>query len=193
MKSKQLFHEDGKPSGVWYCGECGRIHRNAGFAASCCDWRCSKCGQPAPKGWTICDPCRAKQDDAKERAQFDAAEKVTEWDGWVFCDGMDYNNGFFEGIAEFLDFCEDESEPGVGHNLPEYVWTCKANHFVKVDCGDITERMADSAYEDWDPDDLNGIPELTSALAAFVAANKDVVSYAPDYTKAVLLAAATKA
>ena len=187
MKSKQLFHEDGKPSGVWYCGECKAVHRNENFASQCCDRRCSECGKPAPKGWTICDLCRAKQGAAKEQARFENAEKLTEWKGWVFCEDFGYNGGFFESVNELLDFCGDKDETGVGHRVPEYCWACKENQFVKVDFGDITERMADDAYEDWDPGDLKGIPEFTSALAAFVDANKDVASYTPDYTKAVLL------
>ena len=192
MNSKQLFHEGCKPSGVWYCGECKSVHNCEAMATCCCDPRCQECNEPCGRGWTLCDKCRAKADDVKERERFDKAEKVTDYKGWVFLEDYGYNGGFFESVEELLDFCTDKDETGVSHRVPEYCWACNANHFVKIDSGDITERIADNAYEDWDPDDLAGLPELHAALKAFEDANKDVVAYFPDYKKAVLLAAVTK-
>jgi hypothetical protein len=50
-----------------------------------------------------------------------------------------------------------------------------------------TERMADTAWEDWDPDSLHWLEELKAALEKFNEANAAVCSYFPDYTKAVLV------
>ena len=74
-----------------------------------------------------------------------------------------------------------------GLDIPEYLWTCEANHFVRVDVSDVTERLDDCSYEDWDPETLNGLEALKEALNAFCEANKDVVSYTPNFKKAVLL------
>jgi hypothetical protein len=67
------------------------------------------------------------------------------------------------------------------------VWSCKKNHFAVADVSDITERICDNAYEGFDPDDLNGLDELKAAIEKFNDANKDVVSYEPDYGLAILL------
>ncbi len=41
-----------------------------------------------------------------------------------------------------------------------------------------------------DYDDLNGVEEFKSAIEKFNDANKDVVTYEPDYSTAILLAPA---
>ena len=102
---------------------------------------------------------------------------MTTWDGWIF-DG----NDFYESVEDMLDMLD-----GDGRESPEYVWSCKPDYFVKADVGDITEQMADRAYEDWDPETLNGLDELKVALDRFNEANKHVCSYSPDYSKAIIL------
>jgi len=186
MNATELFLKEGKSAGVWYCEKCRTVHSAAQLAEQCCqNYKCTTCGADAGKHYLRCESCRDKEDQEKERQRFEAAEKLTTWEGWIFCDGQGSNEGYFENIEEFMDWLSDEYEEGI----PEikYVWACKANHFVNADVGDITERMNDVAWEDWDPETLNGLPELKAALDKFNEANKDVCSYSPDYTKAVLL------
>jgi hypothetical protein len=154
------------------------------MAEGCCQNKnkCRECGKQSGS-WLVCDECRRKREDAKEVERFEKAEKLTKWDGWVYLEGYGCRNGYFESVDDFLDWCACEDD-----NLPEYIWTCKPNHFVHADVSDITGRM-DDAFEDFDPDcDLHGMEELRVAIEKFNEANKDVVAYEPDYTKAVLIA-----
>ncbi len=42
----------------------------------------------------------------REQELFEKAEKIkaANWDGWVFCDGASYNDGYFPNIDEFLEW-----------------------------------------------------------------------------------------
>ena len=178
MNATELFVKEGKSAGIYFCGQCRCVSRTQAEAEQCCKpYACDKCGKEILRYHTRCDDCHNVERARVERERFDKAEKLTEWTGWVYCEGLGFRDGFFESIAELSD------EEG----LPEYVWTCTPDHFVHADVSDITERIADQAYEDWDPDELNGLEELRAALDKFNEANKDAISYSPDYTKAVLL------
>jgi len=88
-------------------------------------------------------------------------------------------------VEAFWDNWECEADDD--DEKPKYVWACKKNFFAVADVSDITERIADNGYEDFDPDDLNGLDDLKAAIEKFNEANKDVVSYEPDYGVAILL------
>lgn len=185
MNAIELFHADAKSAGVFYCAKCRYVARSKDDADKCCEpTKCRYCGKPSGRQhWLCCDACQKINDEKKESERFQKAKKVTEWDGWVYLDGTG-RDGFSESVAEFRENWEDDHECD---ELPEYVWACKQNHFAVADVSDITERIADNAYEDFEPDDLNGLDELKSAIEKFNEANKDIVSYEPDYNIAVLL------
>lgn len=117
--------------------------------------------------------------------RFNRARKISasEYSDWVYRDGAG-NNGFAESWEDWMEswrFKHGEEEP------PKYVWACNSVHFAFTDLETITEPILDRAPEDYDERDLFGIPELEAAIERFNEANRDVVSYEPDYTRAVLL------
>lgn len=173
MNATELFHADGKSAGIWYCAKCRVVARSREDAEQCCQPRKCECGSEVERGWICCNECRRKKDVARERERFEKAEKLTEWDGWVFCGGIG-SDGFSESLEDFYDNWADEHDGG--GELPEYVWACKENHLVH----------ADIAIENFDLNELDGLPELKAAINTFVGLNKDKISYEPDYTKAVL-------
>jgi hypothetical protein len=104
------------------------------------------------------------------------------WDGWVYSEGLGYQDGYFQDVESLLDHCVvDEIQP------PAYCWACNPIWFAHVDVGQVLDWINDGAYEDFDSDTLSGVEDLKAALEVFNAANKDVCSYEPNYSKAVLL------
>ncbi len=188
MNAQELFLKDGRSSEVFYCSQCKIVHRTQEQADKCCTPnRCPSCGVEVGRHWTICDGCRATRETEKERERFKNAEKVTTWDGWVYCECLG-RDGFSESLQEMLD------EIGSADEIPEYVWTCNARPFAVVHVSSILDDIAANGYEDFDPQTLDGIPELKEAIRIFNAANEKVLSYEPDYSTALLVnVAAAKA
>jgi len=186
MNATELYLKDGKPTHIFYCEKCRYISSSQELAEQCCkNYQCSQCGKDTgQRAWTICDDCRAANSAEKERERFEKAEKLSDWDGWVYLEGTG-NDGYHQSLSDFYDNWADDHDEG--GTLPEYVWSCRPNHFVRADVSDITERMDDEAYEDFDPETLNGLPELKAAIETFNAANASVCSYEPDYSKAILI------
>lgn len=127
-----------------------------------------------------------------EEQRFAAATKLasSEYTGAVFCDGgppsqsMVSDDGdcdYHASVAEFLAACAEADEP-----VPEYVWACRA-HTPSSNVGWIIE----SALEDHHEDAGSVITkEHVEKLKAFMRewwAASGVVSYRPDYTRAVVL------
>ena len=186
MNATELYLKEGKSAGVFYCEKCRNVAGSQHLAEQCCkNYLCSKCGKDTgSRSWLVCDACRAADEVAKERARFEKAEKLSAWDGLVYLEGTG-RDGFSDSLSDFYDNWADDHDEG--GELPKYVWACKANHFVNAAVSDITERMCDYAYEDFDPETLDGLDELKSALQKFNEANAAVCSYGPDYSKAILL------
>lgn len=177
MNATELFLKDGRTAGVFYCEKCRVVARTKDDADQCCvPYICKTCGKETGRRfYTICDTCVTAKHAKEERERFDKAEKLTEWSGWVVC-----GDDFYESVSDMLDMVDHEE-------LPQYVWACKSRQFVKVDICSILEGIGEDGYEDFDPDTLDGIPALDTALKAFEDANATVLSYEPDYTKAVLI------
>jgi hypothetical protein len=104
--------------------------------------------------------------------------------GWVYLDGTG-RDGYSESVEDFWENWENDADESA--EKPKYVWACQENHFAVADVSDITERIADNGYEDFDSETLDGLDELKAAIEKFNEANKDVVSYEPDYGIAILL------
>lgn len=184
MEAFQLYKESGDATGVFACGKCGRVGWNRDAAERCCvPSKCVTCGKE--EKMRECRECFNAKEVAKEAARFDAAEKITEWNGWVYSDGLGYKNGFFESTEDLLDYIEDEPD----FSQREYVWPCQPSPFVLVSADDIYEGIENDerAYENFDRNDLKGTEELEAAIAAFEKANEDIVSYSPDYSKVIVL------
>src|SRR6185369_10937636 len=112
MNSTELFHKDGRSTGIFFCGQCRIVHRTEGGAVECCAPRkCSECGKEVDRYWTVCESCRNERDARAERERFEKANKLTDWDGWV-----SLGDRYFESVDELLEYCESE-----GIAEPEYV------------------------------------------------------------------------
>lgn len=182
MNAIELYLKDNKPAGVFYCEKCRLVYPSKERAESCCKPNLCKCGKECPTYWTICDSCRKESEIEKEKARFEAAEKVATHDGWIFCDGLGYAEGYFESVDELLDYCSSEE-----CEIPKYAWCCNPDNFVNVSIDEIIDRISDNGYEGFDSDTLRGQEELDVALQKFNAANSKVVSWSPNYKKAILI------
>lgn len=178
MNAIELFLKDGLSSGLYFCGKCRCVCATQTIAERCCqNYKCAKCGKDTgSRRWINCDECRDAEEAAKELARFEKAEKLTSWSGCI-CTSDDR---FYSSIENYLDIND-------GEEFPEYVWTCKANQFVKVDIDNLLQNIEENGYEDFDSSTLDGLKELEAACKAFEEANAAVLMYEPDYTKAVLI------
>jgi hypothetical protein len=171
---------DGKDVFVWACGECGFISSNEEMAKKCCS--CLTCGTKLDRsrGYTNCDSCREKERAKSEEERFQKAEKLESWDGWVYLEGAGYNEGYFRSLGELVDFLEDDER----EVWPEYIFICKEQPFPGADIDSIIENVTCEMYEDA-ADNLNGLEELEKAINAFNEANKNMITYYPDYKRMV--------
>lgn len=189
MNATELFHADGRTADVFYCGKCRIVKRTKDEAEHCCAPRVCECGAVISEPYyTVCDACRRLRDIQRERERFEKAEKLAEWDGPVFIDGLGHDEGYFRSVDDLMDYLadwEDDEGPQPTH---EYAWTCDSVPFVHVRFSDLLDRFGDDAYEDWEPEDLKGVDELKAALRAFEEANKECVAWEPNYRRALILA-----
>ena len=183
MNPIELFHKNGKSAGVFYCYKCHRVAKSKDAAEECCTpTLCKFCGKPCRQYHTCCDDCSKSQSVKAEQERFDKAEKLTKWDGWVFSDGLGFHNGFAESVSDLLDQLDDDE-------APEYVWACDPVNFAVASIDDVIRPILENeaAYEGFDSDHLNGIDELKAAIDQFNESNKHIVSYVPNFKKAVLI------
>lgn len=190
MNATELFLADQRSAGIYFCSECRHVKRTAEEANACCGpYTCSYCGVDVPRKnfRTACPDCIAKNEVIKEAARFEAAKKVTDHDGWIYAEGIGYNDGFFEDVAALAEWIEGEDDPEL--QMPAYVWTCDAIHFAQVSIAAITEHIVDNgdAYEDFEADDLHGLDKLEAAIVEFNQANAAIVSWQPNYKQALLV------
>ncbi len=181
----ELFHADGKPSGIWYCSECRSVHTQLRTAQSCHGvTHCEDCGKELGKRQpyyrTQCDECRNKawrEKQAKEEfARYTKAVKIkaSEYAGpQVF-----FNDRYYETVEDAIDGCDA---------LPEYIWSAKDIGLKKATMEDLVDRILEEAWEDADIDDLNGTEDLQKAIDAFNEANAIVSVYMVDYNEALVL------
>jgi hypothetical protein len=116
----------------------------------------------------------------KERSRFERAEKLDTYDGWISADGYGHNEGYFESVAELLEWCEVE-----GVAPPEYAYTCKEIKWPGIDIDAVLKNELKEYYE-------NAIDALVAdqELRTFVADwNKKqcIISYYPDWKRVVLV------
>lgn len=203
MNAIELHHKDGRTAGVYYCSECKCVARTIEQATKCCSpYKCTGCGVELPRKnyRTACPKCEAEKEREREAACFAAAEKVTEWEGWLYSNEVPgYNDGYYANIGELMGFVADntpdaeelaeldEDELSEIPNLPVYLWTCDEKRFATASLDSIMENISDRGYEDFDTADLKGTEALGAAIDAFNAANAGLVSYSPNYNKALIL------
>lgn len=204
MNAFELYTQDGKSTGLFVCGECKIIYSPKFVAIGkdvkesaeeCCNRKCKYCEEKLEKqtGYTVCDKCRKRIEEEKEKERFEKAQKIMakEWDGPVFTEYLSHNDGYFENMDDLEDYLEDHNEDYKGEEkvaIPEYVWACNRNKLSKIDVYDVCEGyVIDYLPEDWDLENLNGLDDLQKALDKFVADNQDVWTYDVNYKKAIII------
>lgn len=178
MNAIELHTPAGKPANVFVCGKCKLVRGNErDFAEKCC----------VPPNCRFCDAALGERDgrtaheSCLNNDRFEKAEKLTEWDGWVFADGYGHGDGYFEDIGELIAACEDD-----GLDVPEWVFVCKEIPFPCARMDDITQRVEDELFENaWER--VEGTKELQAAFDAFNELNKGLVSQYPDYKRVLLI------
>lgn len=188
MNAQELFHQDGRTAGVYYCGECRNVAKTRERADTCCaPYKCTYCGCDVDRKTyrTACPDCIAKKDVALEAEKFEKAEKLKDYDGPVFTDRTGYNEGFFPSLEELYDhFGDADWDDEASTKLPAYAWACNVFQFVHGNVSDLKDGM--EGYEDWDGE-TQGDDELQAALDAWAEKNKGLVRWEPDYSRCVLL------
>src|SRR4051812_28687701 len=102
MKAIQLHKPDGTPVEVFYCSKCGVVYKDKETTERCCTpRRCERCEQIITEQGRLHHPACWRQ------TRFEKAEKLTDWDGWVQCDEIGHNDGFFESTEDLREYCED--------------------------------------------------------------------------------------
>lgn len=190
MNATELFLSDGKSAGLFKCGICPLIHRGERgriAAEKCCGpYACDICGAATPTYHTKCSTCRSIEEIAKEAARFEKADKVTDWTGPVFCEGIGYEDGYFRTVGELMDAILDgDGDDGIP--VVKYCWACTSRPSCRLDYDRIIENASDDAHEDFEPAMLIGASELEAAIGVFNEANKDFQTWEPNYRLAVLL------
>lgn len=181
----ELFHSDGKPSGIWYCSEC-RAGQNAKHLAQRCHGvtHCDTCGvslgKRAPHYRKQCEEC-----DRKDWRERQIKEEFTRYTKAVKIAASEYTgpqvffaDQYYPTVEEAIDGCDQP---------PEYVWSAKNIGLRKATTEDLIERILEEAWEDADSDDLNGLDELQVAVDAFNEANSGIDVYMVDYNEAIVL------
>lgn len=181
MNAIELFLKDGKSAGVYYCEKCKIVNNSKEFSDQCCqNYLCKQCGKDTGSRFQlICNTCYNVKRIQGERVRFEKAEKVTEWSGPVYCEGVGYNEGYASCVDDLLDDVEPE-------DMPKYVWTCDSRPTCDLDYYDIIENATQDAHEDFDSGTLEGEDELKSAIEKFNELNKGSVTWEPNYKKALL-------
>lgn len=184
MNAVELFHQDGRSAGVYYCGRCRIVRKTVEQAESCCQPRhCEKCGNEIDEQYrSVCEDCRHEERMQKETERLAKAELVEYEGGWVFSDAIAYNNGYFESMGDLLDHIQDE-EP---EQWPEFAYLTSEQPFA-IDYDRVIED-AESQLEwdsDWGEPSYTGEDELRAAIEKFNEANKSIKTYWPDYGRKV--------
>lgn len=198
MNAIELFHQDGKATGVYYCEQCREVSHSKSNAERCC--KPCECGKPVrSRGYIRCDECDSKY--WKEKIAKDAiirmekAEIVEFYIGAVNWDGCPQgvsrcssyfngeNDGFFIDMEDLLQAAEtyrdDKSEDDDDSGLPEFVFCCTERPF-KLDLDRALEHALEEMY-DVACDAIGGEQELWNAVELFNETNSSVVTYDVDY------------
>lgn len=134
---------------------------------------------------------------------FEKAEKLTEWGGYIYWEecpeelhyfAKDYaSNGYWESAEDLLGAIKAFNKRYLNADdqieVPYYVWCCGIEQMRHADVRDLfAEDLEDATYEDaWDDVPESAIAALQEALNAFYQETDKIVSYSPNYRKALIL------
>jgi hypothetical protein len=187
MNAKELVIKGSEKVVAYVCDKCGLVYsdiRNDGreFAERCCKDLVCGCGQPARKGWTVCETCQAKQDREREEDDYNKAEKILLKD---YAIGVFYRDdfpgeGYIFGVDALNDYL-DELDPAA---RPKYAWACIKKGFPHIDAGDLVDGYIDDFPEGVIDDlDLNSLQDFLDGWGK----EQKVEYYCPDSSRVVIL------
>lgn len=172
----------------WECDGCGRIYTVREWAndsalakqavESCCPTACEDCGEPFAEARSYCRPCMKKGVAERDRAHFEAAEKVPLSEckaKWVFHESLP-NEGYVE-IETFVNMLNE----GTLAVRPAYVWGTIEN---RVDVDNFVDFVLEEHHENARDFVNEALVELATKLMGLAV--KDVVTYEQD-TRLVIL------
>ncbi len=185
MNATELFHQDGRSAGVFYCGKCNNFAGSRETAEACCvPKKCQACSAVVEKArarfHTVCQACEDAARLIENAKRFEEATKLTEWPGPVLAEGIDHNEGHFKSVAELLDWCH-----GIGLVVPAFAYTCQEEPVVSLDLDNIEHCI--EGYEGFEFRDLEGLEELKAALDKFNELNTGQIAYSTDCKTVVLI------
>lgn len=185
MNPIELFTAQGKSTGAWLCSSCRTLYggtrdgeRGLERAAQCCV--CRYCSLPVTdqrdNRWRH-DACKEADYQKRRLAQRERAQKLETWGGWVY-----HGDRFFESLEDLVDHLDCwGTEP---EDWPAFVYVCKEVPFPGLRLHRAVESLCEDLFDDA-YDHLVGLEKLWAAEKEFNAANAHLVSYEPDYTRAV--------
>ena len=147
MNPVELFHEDGKSAGVYYCSKCEKITGKGSHkqAEDCCEpYICKYCSLPVDsevegKYKMVHYACQEKADFDKQQETMNKAKKLEDWQGYLW-----YDEHIFvcmEDLTDYMDCQFSEEE-----NWPEFVFVAKPHELHKVSIRDILKIFRKKAF-----------------------------------------------
>lgn len=189
-KAIELYKQDGKPAGVYFCEECRAVYATQEQANYCHGDRLCACGEKIELNYhKTCNKCQTKEwrekEEKAEAERFEKATKIAESD---YTGEMVYGHDdhYYEEVNDAIDQYLEGQEP-------EYVWACKNVGVPRVSTESLYENLLENMWEDADVSDLYGVDELEAAVTAFNEANKCISVWQPDYSIAILVEKERKA
>ncbi len=121
---------------------------------------------------------------ARERDRVQKAKpiKFQDYKGWVYIEGVGYDDGYFESVDELLDFIESSDDDVLDIH---YCWPCEAKRFGKLCADSILEGALEESFDGFGG--FEGEKELREAIKQFNDKNTDCLSYYPRYDEVIIL------
>jgi hypothetical protein len=185
MEGKELYLENGKPTGIFFCSECKVVHRTQKEADDCCI--CLNCREEKRvRYYTVCEKCkkiddleRQKKKVEAQKVAFDKAVEVAKWK-YVW-----FNEKMYSDLGQLIDDCEYGKIP-----IPKYVHAMKPVIFKGFSLNELLESFNESIEisDDYYNSEnyLLGLDALKKAFDEFNNINEDTIIYwTVDYGKKV--------
>ena len=213
MNAFQLFNENGKPTGLWCCGQCRLVTLNPlwgsgksaekntreGAEACCRPQVCQTCGaeKKTQNYDPDCDRCRrdrwARAGAERDAKRLQSAEDVTDsYTGPVYLDGLpgDWGDGFHSDVGSLVDALAEELHDRDPDEVPaawsNEVWAFACNpKQQELDLEDAIQRLCEDGYEDMD--EAIDVPKsLQEAVDEFNRINQTALTiWNVDYSRKV--------